>query len=145
MVRTPCPPPLQRTHWRVHEILVLISYEQKTPINDHDSVSSEAKGINFGLSLHLHPFFVINCENISCQKNEITLVNVNAPEVPTTHFISSPTPLLNSIKHEHSCKILYLLKCCMYALYVQCINNVHYDTENKENCLHVPTTISTAN
>ena len=31
---------------------------QKPPLNAHSDVSSRARGLNFGLSLHLHPYFV---------------------------------------------------------------------------------------
>ena len=42
----------------VHEILELIIYAQKLPFNIHADVSSRARGINCGLSLHLYPCFV---------------------------------------------------------------------------------------
>ena len=41
-----------------HEILVLAAYAEKPPSNTHAYISSGAKGLNFGLSLHLHPYFV---------------------------------------------------------------------------------------
>ena len=43
-----------------HKISVLITYV-KTPlrlINAHADIFSIARSLNFGLSLHLHPFFV---------------------------------------------------------------------------------------
>ena len=40
------------------KILALIAYTQKPPINAHVDISSRARGLNFGLSLHLHPYFV---------------------------------------------------------------------------------------
>ena len=46
--------------WPVHEILVPIWNVQKPPYAD---ISSGARGLNFGLSLHLHPYFVfVSCE-----------------------------------------------------------------------------------
>ena len=45
----------------VHEISVLAhmrKYAQMPLINVHADVSSEAGGLNFGLRLHLHPYFV---------------------------------------------------------------------------------------
>ena len=36
----------------------LIAYEQKPPLNTHTDVSSRARGLNFSLSLGLHPYFV---------------------------------------------------------------------------------------
>ena len=41
-----------------HDILVLIAHAQKPRLNDHADISSGARGLNFGLSLHLHPEFV---------------------------------------------------------------------------------------
>ena len=46
------------SHLRLHEISVLIAYAQMPLINTHSSVSSYARGLNFGPSLHLHPYFV---------------------------------------------------------------------------------------
>ena len=43
----------------LYEILVLIIYTQKPPL--HNDVPSRARGLNFGLSLHLHPSFVYGC------------------------------------------------------------------------------------
>ena len=37
---------------------MLIAYVQMPLINAHAVVSSGARGLNFGLSLHLHPYFV---------------------------------------------------------------------------------------
>ena len=45
----------------MHGISVLITYAQMPLVNTHADVSSEARGLNFGLSLHLHPYFV--CEH----------------------------------------------------------------------------------
>ena len=42
----------------IHEISVLIVYAQKPHLNAHAEVSSGARGLNFVLSLHLHPYFV---------------------------------------------------------------------------------------
>ena len=43
-----------------HEILVLIAKMQTPSLNAHASISSEARDLNFGLSLnlHVHPYFV---------------------------------------------------------------------------------------
>ena len=41
-----------------HMILVFILCEQKPPINANADISSKARCFNFGLSLHLHPYFV---------------------------------------------------------------------------------------
>ena len=41
-----------------HKILVLISYAQMPLINTHSYVFSKAKGPNFGLEYHLHPYLV---------------------------------------------------------------------------------------
>ena len=41
-----------------HEILVLIAHAQSHTQNMHVQLASEARGLNFGLSLHLHPYFV---------------------------------------------------------------------------------------
>ena len=42
----------------VLEISFLIAYAQMPIINDHVDVSSEARCLTFGLSLHLHPHFL---------------------------------------------------------------------------------------
>ena len=41
----------------IHEILVLIAYAQKLPINTHADASSGARVLNFSQSIHLHPYF----------------------------------------------------------------------------------------
>ena len=41
-----------------NEILVRITYAQTPQINAHAGLFSEASSLNFGLSLHLHPYFV---------------------------------------------------------------------------------------
>ena len=40
------------------EILVLIAYTQTHPLNTQADISSRSRGLNFGLSLHLHPNLV---------------------------------------------------------------------------------------
>ena len=40
----------------MHEISVLIAYAQKSPLNAR--VSNSPRGLIFGLSLHLYPYFV---------------------------------------------------------------------------------------
>ena len=49
---------LPKIYGSVHEILVLMAYAQTPLINATADISSWARGLNFGLSLHLHPFFV---------------------------------------------------------------------------------------
>ena len=46
--------------WKSHvaALLVLIAYAQIFHINDHSDISRVARGLNFGLSPHLHPYFV---------------------------------------------------------------------------------------
>ena len=41
-----------------HDISVFIAYAQKTHLNAHADVFSGVRGLNFCLSLHLHPYFV---------------------------------------------------------------------------------------
>ena len=41
-----------------HKVLVLIAYAQMLPTNDHVDLFNEARGINFCLSIYLHPYFV---------------------------------------------------------------------------------------
>ena len=43
---------------QAHEILVHISFAEKFRLNDYTDLSSGARGQNYGLSLHLLPFFV---------------------------------------------------------------------------------------
>ena len=38
--------------------LVLITYPPKHPLNAHDDTTSRTRGLNFGLSLFLYPYFV---------------------------------------------------------------------------------------
>ena len=40
-----------------HEILVLITCAQK-PFNGYAYISRDSRGLNFGLSLHLHSYYV---------------------------------------------------------------------------------------
>ena len=49
-----CPPEMR--FGPAYEILVFIAYVQKHPFNDLAGVSSKARGLNFGLRLHLHPY-----------------------------------------------------------------------------------------
>ena len=55
----------------VHEILVLVAFPQKRLINVLAYVSSGARGLNFGLSLHLHPYFV--CASSKCSGKYVHL------------------------------------------------------------------------
>ena len=41
------------------ECLVLVAYAQTPPLNAHADVSRGARGLNFGLSLHLNIYFVL--------------------------------------------------------------------------------------
>ena len=41
-----------------HMRIILNAHSQKTLINAHTDVSSKARGLTFGLSLHQHPYFV---------------------------------------------------------------------------------------
>ena len=41
----------------VYEISVLIAFAPLPLINGHADVSSDAIGLKFGMSLHLHPYF----------------------------------------------------------------------------------------
>ena len=34
-----------------------MAYAQKPTLNDHAGISRRARGLNFGQSLHLHPYF----------------------------------------------------------------------------------------
>ena len=43
---------------QAHGILVLNAYGQKPPLNSHSDISSRFRELNFGLSCHLHPYFV---------------------------------------------------------------------------------------
>ena len=41
-----------------HKVLVIIAYAQMPIINAHADVYRGARGLTFGLSLHLYPYFV---------------------------------------------------------------------------------------
>ena len=43
---------------QAHEISIHISFAQKFRLNNYTELSSWARGQNYGLSLHLLPFFV---------------------------------------------------------------------------------------
>ena len=43
-----------------HGTLVPIAYAQKPRFNTHADVPSRARGLKFGLSLHLHPYFMFS-------------------------------------------------------------------------------------
>ena len=47
-----------KTKYQNHDILARIAYAQTPQLNAHAEVFSGARGLNFGLSLHLHPYFV---------------------------------------------------------------------------------------
>ena len=49
----------------VHEILVLIIYAQKPPINAHACASIEARSQNFDMSRHLSLYIVYACSEVS--------------------------------------------------------------------------------
>ena len=42
----------------VREILALTAHAQKPPLNAYSDVSSGTRSLNFGLGLHLHPYFM---------------------------------------------------------------------------------------
>ena len=42
----------------LNHILIISSYAQQPSFNTHADVSSRYRGLKFGTSLHLHPFFV---------------------------------------------------------------------------------------
>ena len=45
-------------HGSSHDLFVFIAYAQMPLIIAHADVSSYARGLKFGLSFHLHPYFV---------------------------------------------------------------------------------------
>ena len=45
-------------YWPVDQIMVLIVYAQQPHLNAYSDTSSLDRGLNFGLSLHLHPYYV---------------------------------------------------------------------------------------
>ena len=47
-----------KSYGPVHEILALIACVQTLLINAHADISSNVRGLDFGLSLHLHPCFM---------------------------------------------------------------------------------------
>ena len=46
------------TYGPAHDILVLIAYVQIPNLNSHTWVYSKARGLNYGLRFHPHPYFV---------------------------------------------------------------------------------------
>ena len=50
--------PCGRLLWVWHLDFDTYSISQKPPINAHVDIFRRARGLNFGLSLHLHPYFV---------------------------------------------------------------------------------------
>ena len=50
-----------KQHLGQYEILVLITYVKKSPIMAYTDISSGARGLTFGLNLHLRPYFVYTC------------------------------------------------------------------------------------
>ena len=46
------------SNWPAYEILALIAYAQRRRLNDHADVSSMARGLSFGPSFYLYPYFV---------------------------------------------------------------------------------------
>ena len=47
------------------EILVLIACAQKPTFDPHADLSSRVRGLNFGLSLHLYPYFMYVSSKVS--------------------------------------------------------------------------------
>ena len=50
----------------VHEISIPIAYAQEPLINTHSGVSSKTRGLNFALSLYLHPYMLMRAAKASC-------------------------------------------------------------------------------
>ena len=51
------------TYFGQHISFVPISYVRKPPLSPYAGISSGARGLNFGLSHHIHPYFVF----VSCK------------------------------------------------------------------------------
>ena len=45
----------------VHEMLIHIAHAKSHPLNMYVKLYSEARDLDFSLSLHLHPYFVFAC------------------------------------------------------------------------------------
>ena len=59
--------------------LVLIAYAQESPLNTQAELSSSARGLIFGLSLYLYPYFVYSssrCSGESAHLHSLTGVSV---------------------------------------------------------------------
>ena len=69
---------------QVCEILVPIAFAQKPPINVYTEISSEATGLNFGLSLHLHPLFVFTGIECSGETAHMLLAVATSTDIPCT-------------------------------------------------------------
>ena len=52
----------------------VIAYALKHPINAHADVSCRARGLNFGLHIHLHPYFVCK-QHVACCWKMLILFN----------------------------------------------------------------------
>ena len=52
------------SHDSAHKILVLIAYVKTPLITAYAALSSKVRGLNFGLCLHLHPYFM--CVSSDC-------------------------------------------------------------------------------
>ena len=78
----------------VHQILVLIAYALKTPLNDHVDISSGARGLNLDTRSHLHPYFVYASSESSGESHEPSVLarwtngTINFVRFSKIHYIS---------------------------------------------------------
>ena len=72
--------------------MVLIAYAQKPPIKVHADVLRETRGLNFGRSLHLHPYNVYTITEGSGESAHILCADSHEPSLHD-----------NAIKYQNAC------------------------------------------
>ena len=72
------------------DILVLTAHAHQTPLNAHADISTVARGLNFGMSLHLHIYFM-------------HAINEGSGEPVQLHISPEPSLFENAIITLFSC------------------------------------------
>ena len=69
------------------------------PLNVHADICSQARGIKFGLSIHLHPFFVHACIEGSGQIHVLAQILIKKPSDLSLfrHFTNQATKTIKAI------------------------------------------------
>ena len=97
---------------------ILIAYAQNRPINANAGVFSTARGLNFGHSLHLHPYTHLHLYRVCAQRKpwrvcafaqtRLSLRCWVVSEIPTKILCADPNITQNAPIFSLSVKLIFL-------------------------------------